>query len=121
MKVYNGEGRIILNARLIDNKTFKVEINRVDHQCLASIVIEDKNRLWHHMYGHLNFRGPGMIDQKKVVYILAQVKEPSQVCEDFCKEKQTRKAFKHDLSIKSREKLELVHSDVFGPFKVKSN
>lgn len=37
------------------------------------------------------------------------------------KVKQARKAFKHDLSMKSREKLELVHSDVCGPFVVSSN
>ena len=35
MKVYNGEGRVILKAPLADNKTFKIEINMVDHQSLA--------------------------------------------------------------------------------------
>lgn len=43
MKVYNGEGRMILKAPLADNKTFKVEINTVDHQCLTPTAIEDKN------------------------------------------------------------------------------
>lgn len=42
MKVYNGEGRVILKEPLSDNKTFKVEINMV-YQCLASIYVEDKN------------------------------------------------------------------------------
>lgn len=32
-----------------------------------------------------------------------------------------KKAFKHDMPMKSREKLKLVHSDVCGPFKVRSN
>lgn len=56
-----------------------------------------------------------------MVYGLPQVNEPSQVCEEWCKAKQTRKAFRHDLSMKLREKLELVHFDVCGPFEVRSN
>lgn len=43
------------------------------------------------------------------------------MCEECCKAKQARKAFKHDLSIKSREKLKVVHSDVCGTFKLRSN
>lgn len=31
IKVYNGEGRMILKAPLADNKTFKIKINMVDH------------------------------------------------------------------------------------------
>ena len=52
---------------------------------------------------------------------LPYVKEPNQVCEEYCKAKKARKAFKHDLPMKSKRKLELVHSDVCGPFEVKSN
>lgn len=42
MKVYNGKGRMILKAPLVDNKTFKIEINMVDHQCLALTTVEDR-------------------------------------------------------------------------------
>lgn len=31
MKVYTGEGRMILKALLTNNKTFKIDINMVDH------------------------------------------------------------------------------------------
>lgn len=112
---------MVLKAPLADKKTSKIEIDTVDHQCLSSTVIEDKNWLWHHMYVHLNFRGLGMLNQKKMVYSLPQVKEPSQVCKEWYKEKQARKAFKHDLSMKSKQNLELVHSDVCWPFEVRSN
>lgn len=37
------KGRLILETPLEDNKTFKIEINMIDHQCLASIVKEDKD------------------------------------------------------------------------------
>lgn len=43
IKVHDGEGRLIFKAPLGDNKTFKIEINTIDHQCLASMVKEDKN------------------------------------------------------------------------------
>lgn len=86
VKLYNGECMMIMKALLADHKTFKVEISTVDHH-LASTVVEDKNWLWHHMYGHPNFKGLGMLNQKKVVYGLAQVKEPCQVCEECCKAK----------------------------------
>lgn len=56
MKVYHGDERLILKAPLENNRTFKVEINTVDHKCLASTGEEDKNWIWHHMYGHLNFQ-----------------------------------------------------------------
>lgn len=45
MKVYHGDGRLILKAPLADNRTFKEEINTVDHKCLSSTVREDKNWL----------------------------------------------------------------------------
>lgn len=43
MKVYHSDERLILKAPLAGNKIFKVEINPVDHKCLASTVEEDKN------------------------------------------------------------------------------
>lgn len=43
MKVYNGEGRMILKAPLADNKTFKIEIDMVNHQCLGLTVVGHKN------------------------------------------------------------------------------
>ncbi|XP_058727165.1 uncharacterized protein LOC131598600 [Vicia villosa] len=42
-KVYDGDRKMILKATLADNKTFKVEINTVDHKCLAFTAEEDKN------------------------------------------------------------------------------
>lgn len=50
MKVYDDERRMILKLLLSDNKTFKMEINMVDHQCLNSTVNGDKDQLLHNMY-----------------------------------------------------------------------
>lgn len=56
-----------------------------------------------------------------MMYGVSQVREPSQMCEECCKVKQARKAFKHDLPMRSKDKLELVHSNVCRPFEVMSN
>lgn len=56
-----------------------------------------------------------------MVYGLFQIKNPRQVYEECCKAKQARNAFKRDLPMKSKQKLDLVHYDVCGPFKVRSN
>ena len=77
MKVYRADGRLIMKAPLAENKTFKVELNTSDHKCLASTTEEDKNWLWHHRYGHLNFRSLGMLNQKRMVFGLPYVKEPN--------------------------------------------
>jgi hypothetical protein len=87
MKVYYSDGKLIMMAPLEDNTTFKVKINLVDHMCLALTEEEDKNWLWKHRYGHLNFKIFGMVNQKKMVYGLPQVNKPSQVCEECCKVK----------------------------------
>lgn len=38
MKVHDGKGRLIIKEQLEDNNTFKIEINMVDHKCLAPTV-----------------------------------------------------------------------------------
>lgn len=74
MQVYHGDERLIMKAPLAHNMTFKVEINTVDHKCLSSTIEEDKNWPWHHKYGHLNFISLGILNQKKIVYGLPQVR-----------------------------------------------
>lgn len=43
------------------------------------------------------------------------------MCEECCKAQQSRKSLKHDFHMKSKQKLELVHYNVCGPFKVRYN
>lgn len=109
MKVFDGEGRLIMRASLADNKTFKIEINMVDHQCLASTAVEDKNWLWHHKYGHLNFRSLSVLNKKQMVYDLPQINESIRMYEESRRAKQTKRSLKHDLLMKSKKKLELMH------------
>lgn len=41
--------------------------------------------------------------------------------EEYCRENQARKPFKHDLPMKAKKSLELIRFDVCGPFEVRSN
>ncbi|XP_058752120.1 uncharacterized protein LOC131625257 [Vicia villosa] len=43
MWVYDGNESLIMKTPLTENKTFKVEINTVDHMCLSSTIVEDTN------------------------------------------------------------------------------
>ncbi|GAU44417.1 hypothetical protein TSUD_100640 [Trifolium subterraneum] len=120
LKIYDAKSRLILKAPLSNNRTFKIEINVIDHHCLASITNPEENWIWHHRFGHLNFKSLSMLNSKDMVHGLPQIKTPSEVCEDCCAAKQTRNSFKNELPMKSTHKLEMVYSDVCGPFEVKS-
>jgi hypothetical protein len=56
LKIFDVENRLILKAPLSNNITFKIEINVIDHRCLASVTSTEENWLWHHRFGHLNLK-----------------------------------------------------------------
>ncbi|WJX34774.1 hypothetical protein P8452_22851 [Trifolium repens] len=55
-----------------------------------------------------------------MVHGLPLIRTPSTVCEKCCAAKQIRNSFKNELPMRSTQKLEMVYSDVCGPFEVKS-
>ena len=55
-----------------------------------------------------------------MVHGLPQIEIPKQLCFECCVSKQPRNSFKSEISIKSKRKLEVIYSDVCGPFEVKS-
>jgi hypothetical protein len=75
----------------------------LDHECFAA---ETSNEMWiwHQRYGHMNFKSLNM------VYGLPQIKVRKQVCEGCCAAKQARKAFKHDLPVRSKQKIGIIFS-----------
>ncbi|GAU51473.1 hypothetical protein TSUD_95880 [Trifolium subterraneum] len=120
LKLFDAKDKLILKAPLSNNKTFQISINMIDQQCLVTTLNEDHNWIWHHRYGHLNFRGLNLLNLKKMVHDLPHIKTPKQLCKECCIAKSARKAFKHDLPMKSSQKLQLIHSDVCGPLEVQS-
>lgn len=55
----------------------------------------------------------------KVVDGLPQIKMSKHLCENCSVAKKTRKLLKHDFPMKSKQKLEIIHSYVCRPFEVK--
>lgn len=51
---------------------------------------------------------------------LSQLKQPTQLCQDFCVSKQPRNAFKSQAPHRSKDKLEVLYSNVCGPFETLS-
>lgn len=95
-------------------------INILGHQYPASTTIEDQNLICSQRYVHLKFIILSLMHKKRMIYLLLWIKMTRQICDECCVFKRTMKSLKHDLLIKSKQKLKIVHSGVCGLFKVKS-
>nr|XP_004514601.1 uncharacterized protein LOC101489282 [Cicer arietinum] len=60
MKMFDSAKRLILKAPLSKNRTFKIEIQISENQCLAA-EIRKEDWLWPQRSGHLNFRSLQML------------------------------------------------------------
>lgn len=61
-----------------------------------------------------------MLNEKKMVQGLPKIKLSSEICKMCCTGKQARSSYKSEVPFKANMKLEAIHSDVCGPFEVKS-
>ena len=74
--------------------------------------------LWHKRLSHISERGLDCLRKKNLLSGLKDAK--IDMCEHCLAGKQTRVSFKHHHSSRKNDLLELVHSDVCGPLKVRS-
>lgn len=42
MRIHNSSGRLILKAYMSQNKTFKIELDMLEHKCLATTASRDE-------------------------------------------------------------------------------
>jgi len=75
MKIFDSNKRLILKAPLLRNKTFKIGIQIAEFQCLVAS-ISDESWMWHHRFGHLNFRSLSELKSKKMIHGLPQIEIP---------------------------------------------
>ncbi|XP_014506332.1 uncharacterized protein LOC106766088 [Vigna radiata var. radiata] len=92
LSIFNQNGKVVVQAQLSQNKTFKVVMEAVNCHCFTATESEEE-WLWHLRFGHLNFQDISMLSQKKIVIGLPK---------------------------KSVEKLGVVYSDVCGPMQVET-
>jgi len=87
----------------------------IEDQCLLSET-KSENWLWHQRYGHVNFRDLNMLSEKKMVQGLPKIKLRNEVCDMCCTGKQARNSYNSIVPFIATRKLEVIHSDVCGPF-----
>ena len=75
LKVFDKVQKLVIKADLSQNKTFRIGMNILKHKCLATS--ENKMEwLWHHRFGHLNFKDLHLLTWHKMVEGLLQVLVP---------------------------------------------
>ncbi|XP_074353008.1 uncharacterized protein LOC141692171 [Apium graveolens] len=88
-------------------------------KCLKSVIKND-SWLWHLRYGHLGFSGLKLLSKTKMVDGLPEINEPENLCEACVKGKQHRQSFPVGKSWRARRPLDIVHTDIAGPFDISS-
>ena len=83
------------------------------------IHLNTERKLWHERFGHLNSRYLQQLSSKNMVHGLPQVQFSHGACFGFTHGKHLEKMFKGK-SWRSESVLDLVHSDVVGPFPISS-
>ncbi|KAH9752860.1 hypothetical protein KPL71_014876 [Citrus sinensis] len=81
---------------------------------------KDQSWTWHLRYRHLNFGGLELLSKKNMVKGLPYINHPDQLCEGCLLGKQFRKSFPKESNSRAQKPLELIHTDVCGPFKPNS-
>ena len=79
-----------------------------------------QSKLWHDRFGHLNYRYLQQLSSKEMVIGLPQVQFSEGVCPGCEAGKHPKEKYDKGKSWKASTILELVHSDVAGPFPVPS-
>ncbi|GAU42845.1 hypothetical protein TSUD_387380 [Trifolium subterraneum] len=118
LSLFDTNHKLILKTPLTKNRTFQINMSTAKLMCLSAIETEDRNWIWHARFGHLNFKSLRELGTNHIVNGLPIIKVPEKVCKVCMIGKQTRKSFKSEIPSRARNQLEVVHSDVCGPFEV---
>ncbi|KAG9450495.1 hypothetical protein H6P81_010460 [Aristolochia fimbriata] len=119
LSIRNKNGELIAKVDMAKNRLFTLNIEAASMKCLKS-VLKDNLWLWHLRFGHLGFTGLKLLLKEKMVKGLPEIDHPDQLCEGCMKGKQHRLPFEAGHSRRARRPLELVHTDIVGPFEVTS-
>ena len=117
MKIYDKDRRLIIKAPLNRNRTFKVGIQVMKHNCLQAETCREE-WLWHYRFGHLNFKDLSQLH--RMAQGIPQLRQMTENCRECLECKQPRNAFQKFVPVKSTQKLEVIYSDVCGPLQVES-
>jgi len=119
LSIFDQSKRLVIKANLSKNRTFRVVMKVVKHQCFSTIE-KEVEWLWHLRLGHLNFRDLFQLIQRTMVKGLLVVNILETVCQECVQCKQTRGSFQSCLPHKTSERLEIMYSYVCGPIQMKT-
>ena len=124
--MYHPDKRLIAHTKMSSNRMF-VLINDsssvtkpLSEECLLTSS-SDLTHLWHQRYGHLSFKGLRLLQSKKMVHGLPDLKASKAVCAECLTGKQHRNAIPKKSEWRAKKVLELVHADICGPIDPISN
>ena len=81
---------------------------------------EDDEALWHLRHGHLNLRNLSELKSNELVDGLPKLNIIRSICEICVKRKQSRMSFVSEAPKRASATLQVIHSDICGPFEVAS-
>lgn len=73
--------KLIAKVQMTMNILFPLIMNYSDHVSSFTIACSNDYWLWHFRFGHLNFYGLRLLQQKQMVKGLPPIKEPDSTCE----------------------------------------
>jgi hypothetical protein len=77
---------------------------------------DESSRIWHERFGHLNFRYMQQLSKKRLVDGLPDIHFSKGVCEGCVLGKHPQEKFNKGKSQRASTPLDLIHSDLMGPF-----
>ncbi|KAG8486393.1 hypothetical protein CXB51_019730 [Gossypium anomalum] len=101
------------------NRLFTIDIESREVKCMKN-AIKDESWLWHLRFGHLGFFDLKLLSKENMVNGLPKINPLDQLCEAWIKGKQHRQSFEAGKTRRARRPLEIVHSDIAGPFDIPS-
>jgi hypothetical protein len=78
--------------------------------------VDERNRIWHERFRHLNFRYMQKISKKILVYGLPDIHFSKGICEGCVLGKHAQEKFDKGKTQRDSSPLDLIHSDLMGPF-----
>jgi hypothetical protein len=66
LNVFDTKGNLLMKAQMSKNRTFKIELNVMNHKCLMTASSREE-WLWHYRMGHLNFRDLTIMQKRSMV------------------------------------------------------
>ncbi|CAL1382197.1 unnamed protein product [Linum trigynum] len=113
LELLNEKKQLLARVPMSRNRMFTLNIQT--EMAKLKACVKDNTWLWNLRYGHLNFGGLKLLDQKKMVHGLPVINHPDQLCEGCLVGKQFRASFPKESLSRAKAPLELVHSDHCGP------